>query len=92
MQSLAKISDVLSKDELNMLRQKSDLKALATLVWNWGLIAAAFAIAIVWPNPLTILLGILILGGRQLGLGIINHDCAHHAFFKSKAVDDFVGH
>lgn len=92
MQSLAKISDVLSKDELNALRQKSDLKALATLVWNWGLIVGAFAIAIVWPNPLTILLGVVILGGRQLGLGIINHDCAHHAFFRSKAVDDFVGH
>ncbi|MFN4024187.1 MAG: fatty acid desaturase family protein [Hyphomonas sp.] len=92
MQSLVKLSDVLSKDELNLLRQKSDLKALATLVWNWALIAGAFAIAIIWPNPLTILLGILILAGRQLGLGIINHDCAHHAFFKSKAVDDFVGH
>lgn len=92
MQSLVKLSDVLSKDELNLLRQKSDLKALVTLVWNWALIAAAFAIAIVWPNPLTVLLGVLILAGRQLGLGIINHDCAHHAFFKSKAVDDFVGH
>ena len=73
MQSLAKISDVLSKDELNALRQKSDLKALATLVWNWGLIVAAFAIAIIWPNPLTILVGIMLLGGRQLVLGIINH-------------------
>ncbi|HAQ76803.1 MAG TPA: fatty acid desaturase, partial [Hyphomonas sp.] len=41
---------------------KSDLRALATLVWNWGLIIAAFAVAIIWPNPLTILAGILILG------------------------------
>ena len=86
-----KLSDVLSKEELRDLRQKSDLKAAATLLWNWGLIAAAFAMAIIWTNPLTILLGILILGGRQLGLGIINHDCSHHAFFKSKAMDEFVG-
>lgn len=92
MQSLVKLSDVLSKEELSQLRQKSDFKALATLVWNWALIVGAFALAIAWPNPLTILMGVLILAGRQLGLGIINHDCAHHAFFKSKAVDDFVGH
>ncbi len=91
MPDLMKLSDALTKDELRSLREKSDLKAFATLSWNWGLIAAAFAIAIVWTNPFTILLGILILGGRQLGLGIINHDCAHHAFFKNKAVDDFVG-
>lgn len=91
MTELMKLSDALSKDELRELRQKSDIKALATLTWNWGLIVAAFAIAIIWTTPLTILLGILILGGRQLGLGIINHDCAHHAFFKNKSVDDFVG-
>ena len=91
MSDLMKLSDALTKDEMRSLREKSDLKAFATLTWNWGLIAAAFAIAIVWTNPFTILLGILILGGRQLGLGIINHDCAHHAFFKNKAVDDFVG-
>lgn len=92
MAALMKLSDALSKDELRQLRQKSNLKAFMTLAWNWGLIIAAFAIAIIWTNPLTILLGVLILGGRQLGLGIINHDCAHHAFFKNKAVDDFVGH
>lgn len=87
-----KLSDALSKEEVQSLREKSDLRALATLSWNWGLIAAAFSIAIIWPNPLTIILGILILGGRQLGLGIINHDCAHHSFFRKPAVDEFVGH
>ncbi|MBU4568640.1 MAG: fatty acid desaturase, partial [Alphaproteobacteria bacterium] len=66
MANTMKLSDALSKDELTSLREKSDLRALASLVWTWGLIAGAFAIAIVWTNPLTILLGILILGGRQL--------------------------
>ena len=74
MSNTMKLSEALTKDELRELRKKSDLRALATLVWNWGLIIAAFAVAIIWPNPLTILAGILILGGRQLGLGIINHD------------------
>ena len=74
MSNTMKLSEALTKDELRELRKKSDLRALATLVWNWGLIIAAFAVAIIWPNPLTILAGILILGGRQLGWGIINHD------------------
>ncbi|MBA3069088.1 MAG: fatty acid desaturase [Hyphomonas sp.] len=92
MANTMKLSDALSKDELTSLREKSDLRALASLVWTWGLIAGAFAIAIVWTNPLTILLGILILGGRQLALGVMNHDCSHHAFFRSPKVDEFVGH
>lgn len=92
MSNALKLSDALTKDELKSLREKSDLKALASFLWTWGLIAGAFAMAIVWTNPLTILLGIIILGGRQLALGVMNHDCAHHAFFKSPKVDEFVGH
>ncbi|MFN3910903.1 fatty acid desaturase family protein [Hyphomonas sp.] len=92
MANTLKLSDALSKDELKSLREKSDLRALASLVWTWGLIAGAFAMAIVWTNPATILLGIVILGGRQLALGVINHDCAHHAFFRNPKVDEFVGH
>ena len=76
-----KLSEVLTKDELRELSKKSDIKALSSLVWTWALIAGAFAIAIVWTNPLTILFGVVLLGGRQLALGVINHDCAHHAFF-----------
>ena len=92
MSTAMRLSEAVTKEELRELRRKSDLRALATLTWNWALIAGAFAIAILWPNPLTILAGIVILAGRQLGLGIINHDCAHHAFFKSPKVDEFVGH
>lgn len=87
-----KLSDVLTKDELRELSKKSDARALASLFWTWALIVGAFAMAILWTNPLTILLGIALLGGRQLALGVINHDCAHHAFFKSQKLDDFVGH
>jgi fatty acid desaturase len=87
-----KLSDALSKEDLRALREKSDLRAAASLLWTWALIAGAFALFVVWPNPLTFLAGAVILGGRQLALGVINHDCAHHAFFRHPKVDDFVGH
>jgi fatty acid desaturase len=45
----------------------------------------------VWPNPLTIVLAIVLLGGRQLGLGVMMHDCGHRAMFTNPRVNDFVG-
>ena len=92
MENDLKLSDVLSRDELRQLQEKSNIRALSRLAGTWALIAAAFAIAINWPNPFTILAGTLVLAGRQLSLGVINHDCAHHAFFKSEAVNHVVGH
>ncbi|MBL4878532.1 MAG: fatty acid desaturase family protein [Hyphomonas sp.] len=92
MPTTMKLSEAVTKEELRELRKKSNLRAFGTVAWNWGLIVAAFAVAILWTNPMTIAAGILILGGRQLGLGIINHDCAHHALFKSPKLDEFVGH
>ncbi|MEM6413833.1 MAG: fatty acid desaturase family protein [Pseudomonadota bacterium] len=87
-----KISDVLHRDELRALSKCSNRRAALVLSGNWLLIVIAFAGAIIWPNPLTILLGIALLGGRQLGLEIIMHDCAHNAFFVNKALNQFVGH
>ncbi|MEM7358155.1 MAG: fatty acid desaturase family protein [Pseudomonadota bacterium] len=86
-----KLSDVLSSEELRTFQQKSNLHATITLLWNWLVIFTAFAMVVVWPNPLTVIVGILLLAGRHQGLGVIMHDCAHHAFFKNKSMDDFVG-
>ncbi len=85
-------SDVLSREELTELKRSSDAVGLCTLAVNWGLIAAAFALAILWPNPLTILAAVLIIAGRQLGLGIITHDCAHSALFRTRWLNEFAGH
>ena len=86
-----KVSDYLSSEELVALTRRSDARAWAAFAMNWGLIAAAFALAIAWPNPLTIILAVLILAGRQLGLGILVHDCAHHALFRSRRTNEVVG-
>ena len=92
MTNKVKLSDYLSKEELTHFSAANDLRAWGIFFTTWGMIAGAFAMAIIWPNPLTFLLAILILGGRQLGLGVINHDCAHYAFFSNKKLNDFVGH
>lgn len=86
------LTDVLTRDELTQLTRASNVRGWWTVAVNWGLIAGTFALAIAWPNPLTIVLAVLVLAGRQLGLGIIVHDCAHHALFRTRRLNERVGH
>lgn len=86
------LSDAISKDELRMLLKPSNVKATAILLATYALLAAAFAMAIFWPNPLTILLGTMLIAGRLLGLAVIGHDCAHHAFFANRRANEIIGH
>ncbi|MGD8327265.1 MAG: fatty acid desaturase family protein, partial [Sphingomonadales bacterium] len=81
----------ITHDDIKALTQRSNIRALMMLGANWGLIAGAFAMAAIWPNPLTILAAILILGGRQLGLAVLMHECAHYSLFTSRRVNMFVG-
>lgn len=86
-----KINQVLSNDEIKQFLVKSDWQGTKTLVFNWGIIAASFLLVSFYPNILTILLAIILIGGRQLGLGVLMHDCSHAALFKNKKINEFVG-
>ena len=87
-----RLRDVLSDDEIRPFLQRSDLRAWSVVAVNFGIIGVAFALPVLWLNPLTILLSIILLGGRQLGLAVINHDCAHSVFFRSRPLNEFIGH
>lgn len=83
--------NVLSRDELKDLLVKSDLKAFLILGFNWLLIIACFLAAHLSSNAFVWLIAAIILAGRQLGLAILMHDCAHDAFFKTKSFNRFFG-
>lgn len=83
--------DELDKTDLRPFLQKSDLQGLWMVLFNYGLIAAAMALVVWWPNWLTVLVAVIVLGNRQLGLGILMHDSAHYALFKTKWLNRFVG-
>lgn len=85
------ITDYLTRDELVALNRRSDLRAWWAFAVNWGLIAGSFALVARWPNPLTIVVAVLIIAGRQLGLGILVHDCAHHALFRRPRTNQRIG-
>jgi len=86
-----KLSEILSKDDLSDMRRKSNVLAAIILAGNWLILISAFALFIVWPNPLTFVASVLIIGGRQLGLGVLLHECAHDSFFEKTSVNDAVG-
>lgn len=89
-----KTSDVLSvitREELKALLVKSDFTAFAILFFNWLVIASCFAAVYFYSNPFVWLVSAIVLAGRQLGLAILMHDCAHDGFFKTKWMNRFFG-
>jgi fatty acid desaturase len=86
-----KISDHLSKDEIARFTRKSDFHGARLLVANWLAIAAIFAVVNAYPNPVTIVLAVVLLGGRQLGLSVLMHECGHRSLFKRARLNDFIG-
>jgi len=87
-----RLSDVLTTSEAAPFMERSDSRAALMTGLNLLLIAGAFALPALWLNPLTLILSLLLLGGRQLGMSVINHDCAHGVFFRTRWLNDFVGH
>jgi fatty acid desaturase len=87
-----RLSDVLTRDEMQPFMARSDARAWFMVLANFALIVVAFALPALWPNPLTVLACLLLLGGRQLGLAVLYHDCAHGVFFRTRWLNDVIGH
>ena len=83
--------DALSRDDIRELLVMRDVRSWLSVAINWGLVAASFALVARWPNPLTVLVALFVIGARQLGFAVLMHEAAHRSLFKSRAVNDFVG-
>lgn len=81
----------LTPDEIRPLAKRSDLWGVLLMLHCYGVIAAALAIFAIWPNPLTFILAVVLIGSRQLGLAILMHEAAHSALFKTRKLNEWVG-
>ncbi len=79
-----KVSDYLSPQERAHFRTPSDRVAVVQVLVNYLIMAGAFALFGLWPGPVTFVISTALLAGRFVGLGILNHDAAHNALFKTK--------
>ena len=89
--TVAKISDYLTPEQVRQLRGKSNLVGALLVLHAWALIAGSMALFVWWPNPITFLLAVMVIGGRQLGLAILMHDAAHGLLFANQRLNDGVG-
>lgn len=85
------IRGILTPEELAMITRKSDLRAAGIVIYDWAIIAGLFTWAALMPNPLVYLAVIILLGGRQMAMGVLVHETGHKTFFTSPAVNEFVG-
>ncbi len=85
------LRNILSAEELAAVVQRSNFLGARILLFDWAVIGCTFFLAASYPNPLTWLLAILILGPRQLGLGVVVHETGHRTLFTSAAANDFCG-
>src|SRR5262245_57855609 len=83
--------DVFTPAEWARFSKRSSWLGLACVAGAWALIFAAGAMFVLWPNPLTYIVAVMLIGARQLGLAILMHDAAHGALLPNTKLNNFIG-
>jgi fatty acid desaturase len=82
----------LPKDLVQQLTQRSAWRATAAILHDMTVLAAAIGVALYfWPNPLVIVVAVIIIGTRQHALFVIAHEAAHYLLFQNRKINDFAG-
>jgi fatty acid desaturase len=79
--------ELLAAEELARLRERVAWKGIALIAHAWAVILGSIALVAIFPNPLTYLLAVVLIGSRQLGLAILMHDGAHGCFSRNEKVN-----
>lgn len=77
----------LSVDEIARVRSRSTAWGVALVAHCWAVILLAMALVAWAPNPLTILLSVMVIGSRQLGLAILMHEGAHGGLARNERLN-----
>lgn len=83
-------SDLLNPAQLAEVRKRSDWKGTSLVIHAWALIFGAMALFVFWPNPITYILAVCIIGTRMLGLAILMHDGAHGVLTENQKLNMFL--
>ncbi len=78
----------LEHEEIRNLLALSDWRAVWSIVLNWLIVAAAMGVVAAWPNLLTIIAAVFVIGARQLGFAVLMHEGAHRTMFRSRWAND----
>lgn len=81
--------DFFTPEEIAALRDLDSWQAWWAIIHCWTVILGAWIVASIWTNPLTVLIGVVIVGTRQLGLGVLSHDAAHYTLLRNRGLNDW---
>ena len=80
--------DILSSDEIRAFTQKQNWRGAWAITRTWLIISGCFALLALYPNLLTFLLAVFILGGQHLACAIVTHEASHRALFNKQWLND----
>ena len=83
--------DNFTREEIRDLLEIEDWRSWVSVIWNWIVVFGAMAMVAAWPNILSVVAALFIIGGRQLGMSIIMHEASHRTLFNDKRLNDWVG-
>src|SRR5690348_11049043 len=86
-----RITDCLTRNEIQQLAQPSDYKGFLAVFTTWSMIAASLALVATFPNVGSVFIALVILGGRHLALAILMHDASHYSLFKTRKLNNWIG-
>ena len=76
--------ELVTPPELAELRERVEWKGVALIAHAWAVILGSIAVVAAFPNPLTYVLAVMLIGSRQLGLAILMHEGAHRCFSRNE--------
>jgi len=77
--------ELLTQTQLAELRTRIEWRSIALIAHAWTVILGSIAVVAMFPNPLTYVLAVMLIGSRQLGLAILMHDGAHGCLSRNEA-------
>ena len=83
--------DVLEAAEIRELVRVSNFRGAASVLSNWLLIGASLALVGWHPAVWTVVLALVVVGGRQLGLAVLTHEASHRTLLRPLWLNDWVG-
>ena len=83
------VKEFLTPEEFRQVTHRSNWRGASIVAFDWMVIILTFLMLANYPNPLTIIVSLFVLGARQLGLGIIVHETGHQSLFASSRLNDF---
>ena len=83
--------DVISEEQYEEIKAKQDWRNVLSISSNWLQMAAAMVLFYFYPNAVTFLIALVIVGSKQFALAVLAHEAAHNLLFTNNKVNDWIG-